>query len=216
MLGANLVGHWPLNGDANDISGHGNDGIAYNNPVVADGIPGTGNQSFRFDGSTQRIEVPHNNQLDITGQNITISVWVKVEEKDYPDLYNSIVTKTTGSWSDGYGLFFREAVGTFQFIIAGTRLNPGVNTEYNKWFHIVGTQGFFGRKIYVNGEMKNSSASIEEIPSNFGTVGMMSTSGEQRQVKGFLSDVRIYDIALTAEEISRIYAETKDNYLVYE
>ncbi|MDP4128940.1 MAG: LamG domain-containing protein [Bacteroidota bacterium] len=87
----NLMGYWKFNGNANDSSGHGNDGVLKTNwtgasattavdggtlpQLVADRF-GQANAAYYFDkGAT--IEVPYNN--DLNPKSLTISLWLKTD-----------------------------------------------------------------------------------------------------------------------------------------
>jgi hypothetical protein len=81
-----------------------------------------------------------------------------------------------------------------------------------EWTHITLVMDGSQAKMYVNTDFSHlKSYTSYIIPSNF-----RMGRGSSFYFNGALSDVRIYNTALTAEEVSRIYAETKDQYLVYE
>ncbi len=63
---AELVGHWPLRGDANDRSGCGNHGSAHGESVAA-GV---------FDGRAGFVEVPASASLDFGRNDFTLCAWV--------------------------------------------------------------------------------------------------------------------------------------------
>lgn len=68
---AGLVGHWRLQGDCKDYSGHGNDGLNHGVALNADGAV--------FDGMEHYIEVADNPSLDLGTSNFTIAAWVKCD-----------------------------------------------------------------------------------------------------------------------------------------
>ncbi|MFM7726533.1 MAG: hypothetical protein ACKO7B_07520, partial [Flavobacteriales bacterium] len=84
-----LVGWWPFNGNANDESGNGNDGVV-NGAVLASDRNGVVNAAYSFDGINDFILC---NNFNLIQGNVsrTFSFWIKY----------SIVE--TGGWVISYG-----------------------------------------------------------------------------------------------------------------
>ena len=74
-----LVGWWEFEegggSTAGDSSGNGNDGTLVNGPVWTSGIIGG---ALEFDGTDDRVSVPDDGSLDISGA-ITVSIWLKMD-----------------------------------------------------------------------------------------------------------------------------------------
>ncbi len=97
-----LVGYWPLAGDCQDHSGHGNHGVNHN-VVLADGT---------FDGESSHIEVPPSDSLRFGAGDFTLSAWVHTDEQiddavgDVLDLYDPQlrrgITLSLNSSASGY------------------------------------------------------------------------------------------------------------------
>ena len=68
-----LVGWWPFNGNANDESGNGNNGIVNGATLTQDRF-GNLNQAYSFDGSNDNIN-PLQNNLPLGISARTISIW---------------------------------------------------------------------------------------------------------------------------------------------
>ena len=58
-----LVGWWPFDGDANDYSGNGNNGIVHGATLTTDRF-GNARSAYDFDGLDDWIEVPNSNSLN--------------------------------------------------------------------------------------------------------------------------------------------------------
>ena len=67
-----LVGWWPFNGNANDESGNGNNGVVNGATLTADRF-GNVNSSYEFDGISQDIDCGNNQTLN--NNEFTISLW---------------------------------------------------------------------------------------------------------------------------------------------
>ena len=90
-----LMGSWNLDGNANDSSGNGNDGVIYGNP---NWIPGGG---MHFDGVTNYIEIPNTSNWNFPS-GFTIEASIR-----YTDLRpwdSCIVAKHIAGQHAGYGL----------------------------------------------------------------------------------------------------------------
>ncbi|HMG14588.1 MAG TPA: hypothetical protein VK590_04020, partial [Saprospiraceae bacterium] len=86
------IAFYPLNGNANDLSGNGFNGI------VSGAIPtidrcGKANSAYYFDGIDDVITIADNNILDIGTQDYTIVAWIKTNAEDW----GRIVSKGSSS-----------------------------------------------------------------------------------------------------------------------
>jgi hypothetical protein len=71
-----LVGWWPFNGNANDESGNGNDGVIYN--VTSDSNRfGQQNNALFFNGINSGVELP-GNSFPLTNNSYTLNTWFKL------------------------------------------------------------------------------------------------------------------------------------------
>ena len=73
-----LVAYYPFDGNAQDASGYGNDGISYG-PTLTEDREGKANSAYLFDGINDYVQVPYDASLDINHA-ITISAWVLMED----------------------------------------------------------------------------------------------------------------------------------------
>ena len=78
-----LVGYWPFNGNANDESGNGNDGII-NGAILTTARNGNPNEAFNFSGQSgvesPSIKVLDNSSLNFPTQGqFSLSVWMNLK-----------------------------------------------------------------------------------------------------------------------------------------
>jgi uncharacterized coiled-coil DUF342 family protein len=210
-----LAGWWPFNGNANDESGNENNGTAFGAKLSSDRF-GFTNKAFEFDGVDDFISVPNSQSLNITGSEITISMWVLQQNNDNDNLHKGI---SKGGWDlgNGYELLYRNTntndSGALQLSGANGGLQQffDVNGNYGKWINITGVFQNGNGVFYVNGDLieanfngsKFTTFKSNQYPLLFGK----RTSGQQISgfVKGKLDDIAIWDRALTPDEISKIY-----------
>jgi prepilin-type N-terminal cleavage/methylation domain-containing protein len=227
LLGANLVGHWPLNeGEGvtiKDISGYGNhgtlgDGVCVNPetdtcPKWVNGVPGAGSASLEFDGVDDYVEASYIPEITYNGT-FSISFWVY---QSSTASQKGLIIQNSGGPSDrnGMGIISGGQVSIRYYDGSSYTTKSGA-TSQDQWNHIVGINDGGALKIYINGGEKNdTSGGVYLFITNKFIIGK-NTDTTEDFFKGKISDVRIYGTALTAEEVNRIYAETKDKYLVYE
>ena len=70
-----LIGHWNMNGNTNDVSGSGNNGIG-NNLTPAAGQDGVMGHAWYFNGHSSSINVPYNPDMNLSA--FTISATIEV------------------------------------------------------------------------------------------------------------------------------------------
>jgi prepilin-type N-terminal cleavage/methylation domain-containing protein len=211
-LGANLVGYWPFDSNLNDISGYGNNGTwngsGYDSYSLVS--PGDG-ESLIFPGS-HWVDAG-GDSLNISGP-ITIAIWFNHQSTNS----GYLIAKNESLPADiEYAIYSYRTTEKLIFYINGDgHVATGSSSiSLNRWYHVVATYNLNQAIIYLDGILVDQDNYSQSINSSNNTVNI----GRRKNsvyFNGLISDVRIYDTALTAEEVSRIYVETKDKYLAYE
>lgn len=90
--------------------------------------------------------------------------------------------------------------------------------ENTDWIHVAMTYDGVGMRIYINGALDSSRSFYpgEAIVSSSRPVHLGMRQGEQRYFDGLMDDVRIYDVALTADQISALYDADGDGVLNFD
>ena len=133
-LNDGLVAYYPFNGNANDESGNGNNGIVYGATLAVDRY-GKPNGAYYFDGSSNYIKVPHKEILNIQNS-LSIVSWVYVESYTYE--FASIVCKgdTASMLNSPYALTVRTYT---ELILDRIELIGNVVVPLKTWVHIAAT-----------------------------------------------------------------------------
>jgi len=205
-----VVGAWHFDeGEgtiAHDTSGEGNDGTLYDaNSTNDDGntppqwVDGKFGKALEFDGVDDYVEVPDSESLNITDE-ITVMAWVK--EENIPQAGRPIVDKILSWVGGGWALFFLGTEEEVRWQIGGgTVVDYSLDTS--KWNFVVGTGRSGGKmRLFVNG-VEVGSTSITDIPSN--TENVLIGYYPSHLFNGTIDEVRIYNRALSEEEISDLY-----------
>ena len=176
---AGLVGYWPFNGNANDMSGNGNHGILEcesNNPQLTTDRFGNTNSAYQFGGYYNKnwIRVPNNSTMLLTNQ-MTISLWFQQCEfagmngwgsYSTTDANFSVLTKAGDGISAYPGIFIASGInsqtGKLSVSSSNTNGHPSYYMNYEtrtdyycfdtcEWVHFVSIIDDTIAKIYLNG-----------------------------------------------------------------
>lgn len=152
-----LLGWWSLDATANDLSGNGHNGTV-SGAVTTNGILGAPGTAYRFNGTSDYIQVP--SVASLSGfSDISISAWIK--PRNLSAGAKGIVTKwyqTGGACTSNHDTYGLTVNGSS--IPCGTSQNPsGVMasgvfniSDTSRFNHIVYTSTAGGtQKIYLNG-----------------------------------------------------------------
>ncbi len=158
------------------------------------GAVGKINSSLFFDGTDDYIA--NSSSISMTNT-YTISVWVKQSGfLSNPNPYAKIIVGGNNNNCDLYDMgssysFYGPSGGLMS-------VNP---TNMSTWNHIVisvdGTNG----NMYLNGILKSTSSTISVACTNKNIGGGIAS----RWFNGQIDDVRIYNYALTAEQVKQVY-----------
>ncbi|MHC4175343.1 MAG: LamG domain-containing protein, partial [Planctomycetota bacterium] len=201
-----LVGWWKLDetsGEtAYDSSGNGNVGTLQGDPVWQP-LGGKVGGALEFDGIDDYVDCGSDASLDITNE-ITIAAWVKTNDSGNSQ-FNPYVTKGDRT----YGLKHHSR-NTMEFVIYDgywrTTHFP-VDSSFNGvWHHLAGTYDGSQLKLYIDGTLEVTTAHKGSIASNTANLDIARNSEEAgRFYDGAIDDVRIYNYALSPDEIETIY-----------
>jgi hypothetical protein len=202
-----LVGYWNLDQGsgtiAYDSSGYNNHGTIYG----ASWTSGKVNGALNFDGLNDYVDCGNNETLDPT-QGATIEAWVNFNQ--LPSVAKHIMEIASRS-GGGTDLDLQtETDNRFKFFIGpGVVVISNTVAETSKWYHIVGTyQANDNIKIYVNGVLEKTtltSVTRGTNPNKFSIGQSLIWSG--RFFNGTIDEVKIFNRALSAEEIKAEYIQ---------
>ena len=187
-----------------------------NNTITADSLIYDSDGTFRFDGTTQdnRCTITPSTELSslrgTTG--ITVESWVNYSSYSGGTESYSVITCWGAPWvwlveNPSSRLRFRITAGGADVNIADTS-----NHALNTWIQVVGTYDGATKKIYVNGVLKNSSAQTGVLGSPGGTPKIGTYQGTNYCMSGKIGDVKIYNRALTADEITTNFNALRGRY----
>ncbi len=216
-----LVGWWPFNGNANDESGNGNNGMVNGAMLVEDRF-GNDNKAYSFNGINNYIQLSSLfNGLE-AGTSATYNCW-SLKQPNNSGIMISQWTQSTPAGPIGlyYGLTSNNLI--FGAMNGGENIlssEPVNSSELWNMYSVVydANESVISNKFkfYQNGVViPNLPFSV---PSNFGnqsTISLIGARGVQASLgfigdffEGFIDDIGIWNRALTQQEIVNLYNVT--------
>ena len=220
-LSSGLVGHWSMDGkdliqNVFDSSSNGNNGylVGFTSTSTAT-VPGVIGQALKFDGSSQYVNVSGTLPAWGTG-GYTLSAWVKpastaagfiVGEQISGGQYIQMEINrncATGANNAGWlcGAATNNGTG---YLIGNVQLNV---VPVGVWTHVVVVRSSSTTfTIYVNGISKTvtmTNADAVSLPS-LSAITIGNNTVWNDYFAGSIDDVRIYNRALSATEVTQLY-----------
>ncbi len=204
---ADLVGHWPLDGDANDISGNGLHGTIMGEPNFVEGAVGL---ALDLDGVDDHVNIDgykgivvDPNDPDLIQPAFSITNWIKTTTNDGEMVTWGVSgSKTKLGWRLNGGSLRVEHGG------GSLRANTLVNDD--EWHHVALTVAEGGNlrstttKMFVDGAEDTYFAGSDNPFQLSGVSDVrigMSGPHNGRYFSGSIDDVRLYDHVLSLGEI---------------
>ena len=189
-----------------DLSGFGNNGILTNGPTFIS----NNNGSIVFDGINDYILL----NSSILNNTYTIESWSYLRGNRFTifsNLNNDSNSKNNQFGTDGNrNIYFQISLNNNTYFYTSST----TNINLNQWYHISFTRIGTVAKIYINSIEINatfigsSSLDLQPYTSNY-VIGRNSSSNYSN---GYLSNLKVYNRALTAQEIHQNYNATKSRY----
>ncbi len=204
------MGHWAFDEGygtvTHDASGHGNDGTITGAVWNQNGKFG---KALQFNGSSNFVNIGNQTSLQLTHTG-TVSVWLNISD----NLNNSPAfvckdnwdTDTNGyclaSWGNG-DIIGEIANGSFYNQIHSTNKNYADH----KWHHVVFTWDGSFLNLYIDSKVAATpvAQTIDAVSTVYNLqIGRDPNTGNY-QYNGLIDDVKIYNYALTSDEVLAEY-----------
>lgn len=218
------IGEWKMDeradgtctGGTNDVcdtSANTNDGAINGNPVWKGAADCKYGNCLEFDGTEDYIEVVDNPSLDSIITGITFSNWVY--RKTNQSGWINILNRQLGSGNfEHYAFAFADNNYSFNgetdggaFVLTTTEVAPN-----NVWIHIAGTYNGSLVKLYVNGEEIDSVGHTGDFTADISSLyigAQRNTATMTGFFNGRIDDIKIFDYALSQEQIAWLYNKGK-------
>jgi len=227
-LSLGLVAYYPFEGDAKDASGNNNQGTPEGKVEYVQGVVG---KAVRFYGIDDRgyIHVPNSESLKF-GDAASIALWVRNEDdagqtnmdcsgQKIRNATQVVVAKSCDriGFVIGYDHFLAEArqLGLMAYVL--TPRQAGAHRELDRplriWTHVAVVFGMGGTRLYHNGKLVTTDerpVHLDEVNQEDMYIGIQAGKGSclawWYPLNGMVDELRIYNRALSPEEIEALYS----------
>ena len=199
-----------------DYSGNKNNGNLYNGSNICSNPPTSGcptwvdgkfGKALSFDGVDDYVNIPSSPSLN--GLNtITLSVWVNPTKTTE----GTIISKHDNYLNREWQIYINPKTYKYTFQVFDNSTNTfsevaGIVATAGKWTHIVGVYNNGGLRIYCDGVLISSATTDKIIRATNIPIRIGSRADNARYYGGIIDEVRIYNRALSEEEIKFLYQE---------
>ncbi len=221
-LVSGLVGHWTFDGPtltattALDSSGNANTGTLTGTNGLPKPVAGRLGQGIQFDAVDDLVTIADNALLKPTIE--TVSAWVNPRVVTGSQVIVNNGNRNT-SWSayilkfgvcDGGGSSGKISFTVRSSNAAGNSTVTQTDTPVaDTWTHVVGVNDGTTLSLYINGVLNNTGSGLSSYapsgPIRIGSDADVANANQRYIFNGSLDDVRVYNRALSAAEITQLY-----------
>lgn len=205
----------PSEVSASDTSGRGNDGTIFAGKLGA-GVHGKALE-FRdatSGGGATSVTVPPSASLDLGGDAMTIAFWISIAlplpAGDQVVLGKAWATGKTEPPTYQYGVEVNHDARSIQLFVGASDGVPALRAEvtpaFGAWCHVAFVVGGGSVVGYVNGVASPPSPMAGGITARGTALSLGVDPAGSQPFVGALDEVRIYDRALSADEIAQLAA----------
>jgi hypothetical protein len=219
------ISHWKFD-EGQGVVAYDSVGDNDGNIFGATWTTGQINGALSFDGVNDYVGLPNNNPIWLPQNDFTASAWVYFDKDPVSGSHDYILDLGFTWWDThekctGYALFRSEGNSKAVFQMVTTNIKETLHSNdilvKNRWYHVVMVRQGATQAIYLDGSLNASqscsadpvkfSGSCTDYKVNIGRYSETCWSGGHYYFDGMIDDVRIYNQALSAEEILQIYQE---------
>jgi hypothetical protein len=191
-----------------DLSGNSNNGTLVNGVGYSTNNKGI----FVFDGVDDYISIA---STIVMGNSNTVSAFIKLSTSNTSTVIYCPLANMIDNWlgisNNRLLLYATETADINNFSLLGTTILDTTNT---KWYYVTSTISNNVATIYVNGIQENTITKEFTIGSwsSGGDIGRRGGFSQTQYFNGMISNLQIYNRALTSNEILQNYNATKSRY----
>ncbi|QYR21525.1 Ig-like domain-containing protein [Paenibacillus sp. sptzw28] len=203
-LADGLTAHYRFDDSLSEATGQQNEGTVTGSKIDNTGgsitySTGALGHAAVFDGASG-VRLPDGL---IKGDVYSVSMWLN------PKTLTSFATTFFGAAStDSWVSLVPQSWDSNLMLWSGTAWYDGItNTKMqtNAWAHVVFTVDKGNLKVYVNGVQKFTGSNFPNVFTNADGVFGLGVNFWDAPFNGSMDDLRVYEIALSADKVSRLY-----------
>ncbi len=237
-LQTGLIGHWTFDGpdmisNVADISGQGNNG-SLNGQTSTTTVIGKVGQALEFDGANNYVDMDSAITILAADTEGTVSFWTKIARDN--DLRNAVLTisSETGATASYFSVEYDMSSGKdylrASLVTDGTTQWDGntpvdsLDQYVGEWLNVTMIHNGTKMKIYFNGVLQTRTFTVSTDKTKWMKSVITDSTNKADSVslglnriiavlvnpfEGNIDDVRIYNRALSADEVKQLYNLSK-------
>jgi hypothetical protein len=205
-----LIAFYPFNGNANDSSGNGNNGGAINGVSYVSSFLGS---AALFNGNSQYIVLP--NSIS-NYEDLSVTFWIKTGDFTSNTFPNGefLVSRDISGYAPDWNICLEQG-RKIDFVTDADELITTQDLDSNNWVQVacVADSANQSKTLFVNGQ---KVVSTNWLPYAFANntvpifIGASSIdTGSHAFFTGEMANVRIYNRALSSNDVAQLYAYEK-------
>ena len=183
-----------------DHSKYENHGEMAGNPKHVNGKFG---KALELNGTSDWVVVPHDEILTVD-KDFTVMAWINTERHMGPNnqRWQGIVAK--GNAPRSYSFYTESPSECLHLSVGGSGSVCNGKVALNEWVHVVGQMEKGTHRYWINGEKAGEFAGKNPPPGKADAANVLigRTHEGNRELLGMIDEVRIWNRALTDEEVN--------------
>ena len=219
-----IVGLWSFESifRAIDSTSFDNNGDYINTSSASFPFDGPRNRAIKLNGIDQYVKVPHNAAFDFSIDDFSIAFWFKEDpvtinhSREYRYVIKGSQTENVDLQKSGkrYEVFYKPADGEVRFVIDDNVTESYVaasedNYVTNNWVHLTAIRDAVNHelRLYADGVLVGTAADGTGDISESEDLYFGRNSSDDSYFLGEMDDVRLYNYALSDDEINKLAQE---------
>lgn len=205
-----MIAYYPFNGNTKDESTNGHDATPKNITYTSDRF-GNSNSSAYFNGQAAGVMV-YDKLLNLSQPEYSIGFWFKPTTTQ--QMLSMLVHTIPGL---GMALVYNNdhAMGYVSYFLGNAQNGWIVNWEHgtkndyqdNAWYYVAFTKSNDVFRLYLNGTLDSSYTLTNKYDVQCGLRFGTTTEDLQQSFYGAMDDIRIFNYALSTNEINQYFME---------
>ena len=204
-----LLAYYPFNGNPDDASGNGNNGVTYGAVLSADRFEQVA-KAYSFNGADNFIDAGTSDVFNFNNGsgNFTIDAWIRPDSM--PSFASGIVGKTThgtdpytgpfSGWAFYYyndGKLAFGGAGVWEVVSTVGTIAPG------NWLHVAVTKNGGMYRLYKNG-VEVGSRNYGDLQTSTTALRIGTSYADAFRINGAIDELAVYGRALNGAEIKTL------------
>jgi len=194
---AGLIAAYEFTGNADDVSGNGNNGVVNGATLTADRF-GNLSSAYDFDGTSSTVTVPN---FPFPGGDVSISFWF-VPEEIAPPPGTSLLSINPGA-QDEFNASFRNT-GMYRTDRRSSVVLTTPLGDLSGWHQAVYVRDGTSEFLFYDGSLADSNVGVSPTAPFVDTFRFGGAAPDD--FNGALDDIFIYDRALSPTEVSTLFS----------